>query len=362
MRPHGQIWQDKGELLVDSAANEAYNQPARINFPQNLTLNDGDVDIESYFTLLFPMSFLSQSIVPLTNGVLQSRHQVPTTTGEILKFFGLSLAMALDSCKGGIDIYWSQPIEHENTVILPRNFGQRFGMARDRFKLLRTCLTFSLPPHQHAAVPVADPTAQQQPTPDADPWWPIRPFIEAFNESRKVVITPGAFLTVDEIMSMWYGKEQTSTVEGIPHKTKITRKPRGVGAELKAICDGDTNIMLGVEMLEGAARQATKEYHQSFGAGASVVMRLASHWAGSGRTIIADSAFSSVVTLIGLFQFFGLFFMGVVKTAHKRYPLTYFQQWYADGWDPNPRREVGSHKVLQVSSQRKFPRLFVYEM
>ena len=41
-------------------------------------------------------------------------------------------------------------------------------------------------------------------------------------------------MTVDEIMSMWYGINIQFAVNAMPHQTKIKRKPRGVGAEAKA--------------------------------------------------------------------------------------------------------------------------------
>ncbi len=50
----------------------------------------------------------------------------------------------------------------------------------------------------------------------------------------------GKFLTVDEIMSRWLGLESQHAAEGLPHATKIARKPEGIGAEMKAVADGET--------------------------------------------------------------------------------------------------------------------------
>ena len=58
------------------------------------------------------------------------------------------------------------------------------------------------------------------------------------------VITPGQHITVDECMSSWKGGESAYRVEGMSHKTKIARKPEGVGAEMKALCDGNSGILL----------------------------------------------------------------------------------------------------------------------
>ena len=43
----------------------------------------------------------------------------------------------------------------------------------------------------------------------------------------------------------------------------------------------------------------------------------------------------------------GLNFMGMVKTAHKRFPKKFLNEWYKAGWDPNPRRPIGSWKLLR---------------
>ena len=63
---------------------------------------------------------------------------------------------------------------------------------------------------------------------------------------------------VDEVMSAWKGQEGKYSAHGAPHVTKIARKPEGVGAELKAAADGETNIMLSLDIMEGKERQRVK--------------------------------------------------------------------------------------------------------
>ncbi|KAJ8521879.1 hypothetical protein ON010_g17759 [Phytophthora cinnamomi] len=104
----------------------------------------------------------------------------------------------------------------------------------------------------------------------------------------------------------------------MPHKTKIPRKPEGVGAELKSIVDGDSGVLLGQDLVEGVDRQKQKAYHALFGEGTAVILRLTEACKGTGRTVVADSAFPSVKTLVQLEQLNGLFSM--VKTASCEYP------------------------------------------
>jgi hypothetical protein len=92
-----------------------------------------------------------------------------------------------------------------------------------------------------------------------DEWSLIRPIINGFNQTRKKVIHPGEILVVDECMSAWKGREAKYTVDGLPHKTKIQRKPEGKGAELKSMADGDSGILLGLDIVEGKVISLSKK-------------------------------------------------------------------------------------------------------
>jgi hypothetical protein len=72
-----------------------------------------------------------------------------------------------------------------------------------------------------------------------------------------------------------------------------------------------------------------------------VVLRLIEPWFATERVIIGDSAFSSVKTAEALLQQ-GLHYMGVVKTAYKRYPMKQFREW-----NETPGLPRGSHRVLK---------------
>ena len=61
-------------------------------------------------------------------------------------------------------------------------------------------------------------------------------------------ISPGCHLTVDECMSAWKGPDGEYVAEGMPHKTKIARKPEGVGAEMKALACGEAGIILKLDV------------------------------------------------------------------------------------------------------------------
>lgn len=66
----------------------------------------------------------------------------------------------------------------------------------------------------------------------------MRGLINAFNERMAQAFYPSEFVTVDELMSFWLGKDGAYYEEGLAHVTKMKSKPRGVGLMMKAMADG----------------------------------------------------------------------------------------------------------------------------
>jgi hypothetical protein len=155
---------------------------------------------------------------------------------------------------------------------------------------------------------------------------------------------------------MWYGISILFAVFAMPHQTKIKRKPRGVGAEAKAACDGDSKVMLRLDFMEGEERQRQKPFNAQYGEGTAVALRLLQPWAGSGRYAVMDSAFGSFKTVVALLSLLGLFCIGMVKTAHRCYPKKWFSRWFTEGsvrGGPDGRRihPPGMWKTFKTSVQ-----------
>ena len=72
-------------------------------------------------------------------------------------------------------------------------------------------------------------------------------------------IYPGWQLCIDESVSSWRGKDGDFCTDGMPHVTRIDRKPKGVGCEIKNCADADTKVMLQLEIEEGAENMCTIE-------------------------------------------------------------------------------------------------------
>ena len=162
----------------------------------------------------------------------------------------------------------------------------------------------------------------------------------------KKIFHPGKYLLVDEIMPAWVGLCALFTAFGIPHLTKIARKPQGVGAEMKAVACGDSGMLLGLDIQEGKERNSQKKYVAAYGAGAAVVLLLCEHWLGVYRIVVVDSACASRKLLIALLALFGMAMMGAVKTASTGFPKKWLSDYHAYG---TQRDEQGNQKLPRGS-------------
>ncbi|KAL5488537.1 hypothetical protein EMCRGX_G017491 [Ephydatia muelleri] len=173
---------------------------------------------------------------------------------------------------------------------------------------------------------------EPKPQPVKDPWWPIRSFILSFNERCVKHVKPGHTIVCDECMSAWKGSDSKYKTNGCPHKTKIVRKPEGVGCELKSAADGMSGILLQLVLMEGSEELNPKNQ-------AMLSMEKVHHnylgcapWRGTARTIIADSAFSSVKSLLGTVRSRTFVLHGNGHNSYKRVPKEAvpsmgFRQW-----------------------------------
>lgn len=119
-------------------------------------------------------------------------------------------------------------------------------------------------------------------------------------------------------------------LSGLPHQTKIARKPEGVGVEIRCSIDVESMIMLRLELQEGKEAMQKLKYYEGLGSsGTASVLRLVEPWMKTNRVIYGDSAFGSVRTAAQLAHH-GLGFIGMVKTATKRFPKAFLTKYGAD--------------------------------
>jgi hypothetical protein len=274
--------------------------------------------------------------VECTNRNLRLRPNEPAaalalTVPELLRKRGIRLSMVLEPLRGGsVADYWAST-SVPGTFQQPRCYGKRMRMSKHRFEALESAMQYCELDR-------------------GDRWWPIRKLLERFNEHMKLVFVAGKWVTIDESGFWWLGKDGQWHHDGMPHVTKIIRKPRSVMAELKSLCDAISGIMIAVELQEGKDAMKAKEFASapfSFPHHVALDLRLTkiAGLHGSGRVLVGDSYFSSVNALQRLHEY-GLFFWGIVKTATALYPMRALKEKSAEVDAPNRRENRGKHNTF----------------
>jgi hypothetical protein len=321
---HGRKWKPCENILIDPVAR---SQPRKTTFKWPPILQLGEASCSKYFYLFYPTNTIKETL-KFTNEKLQKTKKKKIDEGDFYRWLGLRLLMTYEPLEGPIRMYW-ETSKQPNQAHTPRDFAQ-YGMSRHTFENILTALSFT-----------------DESVFSVDNWRNIRPIIDGFNKRRLDVVSPGEILVVDECMSAWDGINFTFCHSALPHQTKIIRKPVSKGTEIKAIADGQTGILLGLDIMEGKEKQHLKRYHDQYGEGTAIVLRLSEPYKSSGRTVVADSAFASVKTLIQVENHLGLYFMGMVKTATKEYPMKALKEW--SGTLPSR----GSFKVFKSKTPKE---------
>ena len=220
----------------------------------------------------------------------------------LMKLFGFLYAMTRTSRRRDL---FSQS---DGLFPAPR-FGACFGLTQHCVETLLRALRFC---------PMGE---------KGDKWSPVRRLIDKINARCAATYWPSWQICGDESMCAWRGKDGNDCSDGMPHVTRIARKPKGVGLEMKDAADAETKIIIRLEIQEGKEVMDTKEYMAEYKkAGTTQVLRLTKPWHSSGRAIYSDSAFASVTTAVACHQK-GLHFTGLVKTATSKFPKKFLDTY-----------------------------------
>ena len=126
---------------------------------------------------------------------------------------------------------------------------------------------------------------------------------------------------MDESISRWYGQGGSWIDHGLPMYVAIDRKPEN-GCGIQNSACGRSGIMLRLQLVTTADDEAerTTAEERNLLHGTAVLCRLVEPWAGSSRTVCADSYFASVEAAVTLASM-GMRFIGVVKAATRNFPM-----------------------------------------
>ena len=138
---------------------------------------------------------------------------------------------------------------------------------------------------------------------------------------------PSDQVCVDESMARWYGMGGYWINMGLPQYVAIDRKPEN-GCEIQNSADGRCGVMMQLKLVETAESELLHAQANEEGLlhGIVILKRLVEPWAHKGdRVVCADSYFASVGAAEEMARL-GLGFIGVVKTATRRFPQSYLSQ------------------------------------
>ncbi|EEY59515.1 uncharacterized protein PITG_12071 [Phytophthora infestans T30-4] len=90
---------------------------------------------------MYPWSAI-QSTIKHTNDKLAARRQRTIPEGDLFRFLGVRLAIAVEPRRGALRTYWEKDIL-EDFVGAPPNFGERFGVSRHTFEPISGALSFA---------------------------------------------------------------------------------------------------------------------------------------------------------------------------------------------------------------------------
>ena len=311
---HGVQWQVTEGVVEDSRTHPRYS--AKLLWEDDMFMTERKPI--HYYRMSFPTQLLPD-IITWSAKAMPSKKKI---MDEVEFWNLLGIIYALTCTTNRRRDLWSTV----DGIFPAPKFGSRFGISHGRFEKLLKYLRFC-PPEEFS---------------DAnDKWAPVRRLIDAFNKRRAAKFFPSWSICVDESISAWRGKDGNYCSDGMPHVTKIARKPKGVGAELKDVACAVTQVIIALEIQEGKDAMATKKYMQEWKkTGTAQVLRLTEPWHGTGRVINADAAFASVTTAEACCMY-GMHFTGLVKTATTKFPMDHFKH--------HEYKQQGDHHALTAT-------------
>lgn len=261
------------------------------------------------FLQMFPPVMLNVILVN-TNKQLNNNNKKDTTKGELLKFFGvILLATKFEFTKRSTLWSTSPPSKYESAPA----FGKT-RMSRVRFDDLWRFIRFGDQPE----------TRPPDMSSEKYRWMLVDDFVNSFNEHRAATFIPSEIICVDESMSRWYGQGGDWINHGLPMYVAIDRKPEN-GCEIQNSACGRSGVMLRLKLVKTAVEEATtrtEEHDDNLLHGTEILMMLIEPWNYSDRIVCADSYFASVMAATELLKI-KMRFIGVVKTATKKFPMAY---------------------------------------
>jgi Transposase IS4 len=218
------------------------------------------------FFLYFPTELIDKILKHTNAFAAELRRLYPDlkryenlTRNELVAFIGILLMMG---AKGDTN-------EHTNDLWneMEGRLFYNIAMGRERFVAILQMLRFD----DHTTTELRK---------EGDRFTLIREIFEEWNACLGKHVTPGPFLTVDEMLSLFRGN--------CPFRVYIKSKPGRYGFLIRMMCDAQTRIVLNcdpyVGYREGQERRPS----------ATVCAELVSNYTGKGRNVTGDRGYTTV--------------------------------------------------------------------
>lgn len=276
--------------------------------------------VDVYYDLT-AMGFLEETVTYI-NGKGSQKYQGGwgyLTKGEYLRWMGIWFQMMAEPRDGGRRAYWKTEVPYESFSC--SQYSLAGVMSERRFDAIKS--VFAMPPG-----------------PADDKFRKVRRFIESWNLHMAEVYTPSYQLVEDESMLFWSGRN-------MPGFIYIPRKPKATGLEMKSIACAESQVLLRVDMQEGATAMGEKQYVSEWGKSAACQLRLTQPWHGTKRIIIGDSWFGCM-NAVAAFCAHGLHFILNFKGNYK--PLKLIKAKISSD---NPRHSFETELILTNNDKHK---------
>jgi hypothetical protein len=243
---------------------------------------DGDLDLLALWLKFYPGDMDVDLHRLNSQAALRKTYWKPVCKQEWVTFWGLVIGARQFHVRGK-DLWETQA----GGLQPAPDFG-RF-MTFSRFSLIREMVKWSKA------------NVDAQPT---DPWCMFWAMTADFNATRATNVNMQLVQVLDESMCNWQPRKDK--LGGLPNISYVQRKPRPLGTEWKCICDGDTGLMLYLEVQEGRDPMRKARFSAEQGCTAACTMRLCEAVGDNAqsRTYVADSWFGSVKVIMQLMESF----------------------------------------------------------
>ena len=262
-----------------------------------------------YFMMSFPPAQLD-TMLRLTNLALIAGSKKVTTKRELLKYFGVMILCTRYEFTSRASL-WSTTAPSK---YVPATGLGKTGMSRTRFDHLWRYMVWS----------EQSPVRPEGMSHEKHRWMLVDGFVERYNSNRETHFIPSDLICVDESISRWYGQGGHWINHGLPMYVATDRKPKN-GCEIQNACCGRSSIMMRLKLVKTAEEEATHrdvDLADSMLHGTKILLFLVGPWLNSDRTTVGDSYFASVGAACTLDER-GMGFIGVVKTATRKFPMAY---------------------------------------